>query len=54
MNIDDICPECFGEGHFDYSECCGAKISDSGLCFDCHDHTEPQECELCKGTGIIN
>ena len=53
---DDLrdCPDCDGEGEFELSECCGATISHSGLCFECHDHTEGAECETCEGTGEVS
>ena len=48
------CPDCDGAGHFDYSDCCGAKMDmDRLLCHDCHEHCEPAECEFCKGTGQV-
>tara|TARA_R110002167_G_scaffold57286_1_gene162269 strand:- start:158 stop:439 length:282 start_codon:yes stop_codon:yes gene_type:complete len=32
------------------SYCCQAKISDSGLCYSCHDHTESEGyiCDECE------
>jgi DnaJ-class molecular chaperone len=24
-----------------------------GLCYECHDHCEPQECQSCGGTGKV-
>ncbi len=51
--IDDECPECEGRGHFKYSSCCEARISEMGLCYDCRDHAEQMECPECNGTGKI-
>jgi len=49
------CPDCNGEGCFeDKSDCCDAKREpDMGLCYECHDHCEPQECQSCGGTGKV-
>ena len=32
------------------SACCTARISDSGLCYDCHEHTEAEGyiCDECE------
>jgi len=49
------CPECDGLGHCDLSDCCGAEMDiDVGLCYECHDHCEPEQCHECNGTGKIN
>ena len=29
------------------SYCCQAQISEEGLCYECHDHTEPDEGYVC-------
>ncbi len=49
------CPDCDGEGRFEtISDCCDAKQEpDMGLCYECHDHCEPQECLNCGGTGKV-
>jgi len=49
------CPECDGKGCFEnISDCCGDKREpDMGLCYECHDHCEAQECLTCSGTGKI-
>lgn len=49
------CTVCDGKGNFpDISDCCGAKRDpDVGLCYDCHDHSEPMECAECNGTGQV-
>ena len=51
MNNNYVSP-CCGE---DYeaatnSYCCGAQISDSGLCYECREHTESEgyECDECE------
>jgi hypothetical protein len=62
MNYDDYklmtppqdkeCPECEGRGHFKHSACCSARISEAGICYECREHTEQEDCEECNGTGI--
>jgi hypothetical protein len=47
----EICIECEGKGSFPVSSCCSADITDSGICMECHDHCDPDECDYCKGTG---
>lgn len=56
MKIDWIyCPDCNGEGSFEtISDCCCAeRETDLGLCYECHDHCEPMECDSCNGAGKI-
>lgn len=37
-HLDDVvCNSCY-EDYEDLSECCGAEISDSGLCYECKEH----------------
>jgi len=42
---------CCGETYEEATEstCCGARISDSGLCYECKEHTEPEGyiCDEC-------
>jgi len=49
------CPACNGKGFFeDISDCCGdERDSDTGLCFHCHDHSDPVICIECNGKGVI-
>lgn len=44
------CHECKGEGHRDYSSCCGAEIK-KGVCVDCDQACTafPERCEVCNG-----
>ena len=49
------CDTCDGKG-FDetISDCCGStRDADTGLCYECHDHSDPSTCPDCNGTGII-
>lgn len=46
------CPICDGAGAFGESTCCGASII-NGLCDLCGEHTEPLECDVCDGTGLV-
>ena len=50
------CDECDGKGCFEnISDCCGAKREpDLWLCYECHDHCGPMECDKCGGTGKID
>lgn len=51
--INKECPECEGLGTVEYSNCCGAEYDeDSGICFECKDHSD-NICEACDGTGIL-
>ena len=54
------CPLCCGmkyAGGKPVSECCGAKmrgdINITPLCTECEEHTEPQYCDFCEGTGEV-
>lgn len=46
------CPDCDGEGKLDLSECCNAQMI-HGLCVDCREHADGEDCEKCIGTGEI-
>jgi hypothetical protein len=47
------CPDCKGGVH-SLSDCCGANMNtDMGICYECKDHCEPQDCDTCKGVGQI-
>ena len=51
------CPACESKGTLPFSECCGAYMAnwpDSDLCPDCREHSSPQECDLCDGSGEID
>jgi len=54
------CPVCSGSkyaGGDPVSECCGSPmrgdININPLCRKCEEHTEPQYCDFCDGTGEI-
>lgn len=46
------CKNCDGEGYFNSSECCGAEIK-NGLCTECLEHSDMEECEVCGGSGEV-
>ena len=46
------CPDCDGQGYYNDSECCNAKII-HGICSECGEHTTESICERCEGTGKI-
>jgi hypothetical protein len=49
------CPLCEGKGYDEsISDCCGdTRDIDTGLCYYCHEHSDPSICPDCNGTGII-
>lgn len=48
------CHKCDGTGKTEnMSDCCGAlRDEDTGICFDCKDHSSAADCSDCDGTGI--
>ena len=59
MNKTTKCFECDGSGWDKemLSYCCGVSIPDypdNGLCPKCNEHTEPDQCEKCAGTGELD
>lgn len=48
----ELVSPCCGAEYTDYDEsdsaCCGARISEEGLCYDCKEHTEPMEGYICE------
>lgn len=49
------CDLCDGKGSDEsISNCCGdTRDPDTGLCFCCHEISDPSICPDCDGTGII-
>jgi hypothetical protein len=49
---DKLATPCCNAGYEkdEVSACCEAQISDSGLCYDCHEHTESEGyiCDECE------
>ncbi len=55
VNDDTIdCPDCEGEGHFSWSECCETAIKWGDICTRCLEHCSQPECETCEGTGEVS
>ena len=53
MKIEVECDECDGEGTFEASDCCGARIiggGDDKICKYCYEHCSKEVCEKCNGT----
>lgn len=49
------CKTCNGTGKINQSDCCGAEIYDDvGICSECKEHCEEDECGDCEGTGDAN
>ena len=47
------CKVCNGEGFFEDSDCCNAKIA-HGICSACKEHCGVSKCDECEGTGKTN
>jgi len=52
-----MCETCNGFGYIQESVCCGAKFAfpdypDTDICSCCGEHTEPEECDDCVGSGM--
>ena len=50
------CESCKGAGET-YISCCGIDMeglyADYGLCPSCKEHCEPEECDVCEGSGYV-
>ncbi len=51
------CPECFGTGYLDYSECCHATMRDFGserICCSCGNPADQEPCPNCDTLGEVS
>jgi len=51
-----FCVEC-DDGYYELSNCCGGGFGEPGfpdndICSTCGEHSEPDICEACEGTGV--
>ena len=46
------CPDCYGLGKLIISECCNAELI-KGICPDCRELSDGEDCEKCIGTGKV-
>lgn len=48
----ELVSPCCGAEYTDYehpgSTCCGAKLSEEGICYKCKDHADPEEGHTCS------
>lgn len=49
---EEECETCGGTGSLG-SECCGAKVTEAGLCEKCKKTADEEKCQDCKCEGIV-
>jgi DnaJ-class molecular chaperone len=47
------CDECSGSGQSELSGCCSADFDREGLCTECGEECDFDDCEVCNGLGEV-